>query len=141
MKLHIKTTIAGVLCMALASFATAKQCFTDEPKPLQMPDGFVFSSNNYPVTICGTVEATSKDPKSSNYILKNNSLEVWLRVRPTIDSMLRVQFDSLSGIYPYGAADGCLSGLHLPISENDKTIFEVESGAIAIAPGGISVSN
>lgn len=111
------------------------------PKPIPVADRQTYPWFNYPVTLCGIVSATSEDVTTAEYVLKNGSTEVYLTTSTETDALLLEQMHMLPGIFKYGGADGCVSGLSLPTKQSSRLVFAVVKGGISIASGGFSVSN
>lgn len=109
-------------------------------EPLHRDDGFIFGTQNYPVTLCGHASSVTKDKEDNRFLLKNGSLVISLQIGLDADPYSRQQFLDLKGIFP-SSADGCVHGRHLPVTTNGITVFEVERTSLAIVLGGISVSN
>lgn len=109
------------------------------PKPLITHNNFEYSTNNYPVTLCGEVYALSKS-KNTEFILENNSLKVLVLTNAKTDKDVLETLGMVRNISPHRVT-ACLSGLNLPLKVGEQLVFEVEKGAIAIASGGVSVSN
>lgn len=109
-------------------------------EPLRRPDGFMYGTLNYPVTLCGRVESIAKDKEDHRFLLRNGPLVIFLQIGPGADPYSRQQFSDVKSIFP-SSAEGCVHGRGLPVARTDVTVFEVERTSLTIVLGGISVSN
>jgi hypothetical protein len=107
------------------------------PIPHDAPTDHIHPNYLYPVTICGSAEATLKDFADSEYRIRNGSLVVYLKL---ITPKLKKRFKDLNGIFP-SSASSCVHGRNLPVNVDGKLVFEVEKESLGVASGGFSVSN
>lgn len=116
------------------------QSATSQGEPVHRDDGFIYGTQNYPVTLCGGVAAATKGQSDDRLLFKNGPMVISLSLSALADPYAKQQFSDVRRVFPY-SVQGCIHGRQLPVTTDGVTVFEVERTSLAISSGGFSVSN